>query len=79
MEKQNNKKARLLLIDGKADLRTPETKEKMDAAEVVFVGLKLVKNTGNEVYDRVGTLIARSEIAKVQRKFHRTEVEEISA
>lgn len=74
-----NNEAKFLLIDGKANTQTPKMKEKIDAAEVVFVGLKLVKNAGGKVYDRVGTLMAKSEIDKIRRKFNRSEIEEIPA
>lgn len=79
MDNNNNNPAKFLLIDGKANVQTPQMKEQIDAAEVVFVGLKLIKNSGSKVYDRVGTLMAKSEIDKIRRKYHRSEIAEIPA
>jgi len=79
MDKKEKTPAKFLLIDGNANTKTPEMKEKIDAAEVVFVGLKLIKNAGDKCWDKVGTLMAKSEIDKVRRKFHRTEIQEIPA
>lgn len=79
IETKTPKSAKFLLIDGKANLQKPEIKEKFDRADIVFVGNKLAKNAGDAIRDRVGTLFAKSEIAKAQRNFRPNEVEVIEA
>lgn len=79
IETKTPKTAKFLLIDGKANLQKPEIKAKIEQADVVFVGNKLSKNQGDSIRDRVGTLFAKSEIAKAQRGFRPNEVEVIEA
>jgi hypothetical protein len=75
MEKK--KSAQFLIIEGMVNVNDTNVSKKINNADVVFHGNKLIKNIGGTITDKVGTLFAKSEISKAQRGYKVSTVESL--